>query len=164
MTINDLLKDLVISEAYKNQILKDKNVQNYINNKVFDSVFNGVVELLKPFSVVRRKFIKGYTDQADDYNGKNLILFSPLQPNSGNAIGEKWIARMPLQQNNNQLLVYFPRDIVVANEKLLRFEDKPDGTQRFRYAIPKDINKFIENPSAYISLAAVKSRLSSSKK
>ncbi len=101
MTINELIKELEISEKYKNQLLKDKNVQDYINNKVFDSVFYAIVELLKPFSVVRRKFIKGYTDQADDYNSKNLILFSPLQPNSGNAIGEKWIARMPLQQNNN---------------------------------------------------------------
>ena len=158
MTINELLKELVISEKYKNQILKDKNVQDYINNKVFDSVFYAIVELLKPFPIVQRKFIKGYIDQVDGCNSKNLVLFAPLTDN-GNAIGEKWIARMPLQQNNHQLLVYFPRDIVVANEKLLEFQDKPDGTQRFRYGIPKDINQFIKNPSAYISLVAVEGRL-----
>jgi hypothetical protein len=66
---------------------------------------------------------------------------------------------MPLQINHPHVIIYLPRDIVVANEKLLRFEDKPDGTQRFRYAIPKDINQFIKNPSAYISLVAVEGRL-----
>lgn len=158
MTIDELLKDLVISEVYRNQILKDNNIKNYIDNEVFTSVFYKMIKFLTPFDAMRRKFIKGYTDQADDYNGKNLILFSPLTDND-NAIGEKWIARMPLRQNNHQLLIYFPRDIVVANEKLLRFQDKPNGTQRFRYAVPKDINQFINNPSAYISIAAVKSRL-----
>ena len=160
MNFDELLKDLVISETYKNQMVRDDNIKNYIDNKVFTSVFKAMVEFLTPFDAMRRKFIKSYTDQADDYNGKNLILFSPLTP-SGNAIGEKWIARMPLQQNNHQLLIYFPRDIVVANEKLLRFQDKPKGTQDFRYAIPKDINQFIKNPSAYISLAAVKSQIES---
>ena len=158
MTINELLKDLVISEVYKNQLLNDNNVQNYINNKVFDSVFNGVVELLKPFSAVKRKFINGYTGQPTGCNAKNLVLFAPLT-NNDEAIHNQWIARMPLKQNANNVIIYLPRDIVVANEKLLRFEDKPDGKKQSRYAIPKDINKFIENPSAYISLAAVESRL-----
>jgi hypothetical protein len=66
---------------------------------------------------------------------------------------------MPLQLNHPHVLIYFPRNIIIANEKLLRFEDKPDGMQKFRYAIPKDIDQFINNPSAYISVSAVEERL-----
>ena len=158
MNIEELLKDLVITEARKNQICNDNNLKNYIDNKVFTSVFNTMVESLKQFPVVRRKFIYSYSEQPESCCETNILLFSRLTQ-TGRASNNKWIARMPLQLNHPHVLIYLPRDIVVANEKLLRFEDKPDGKQRFRYAIPKDINKFIENPSAYISLAAVESRL-----
>ncbi|MEN9897000.1 MAG: hypothetical protein RLZZ66_649 [Pseudomonadota bacterium] len=159
MNINELLNHLVISEIYENQILMDNNIRNYINNEVFDSVFYTIVEFLNPLSVVRRKYIDGYGDQPAGCNRKNLVLFAPLEENTYNAINKKWIARMPLQQNNGNVIIYFPREIVVANDNILRFEDRPEKTKRFRYAIPKDINKFIENPSAYISLAAVQGRL-----
>jgi hypothetical protein len=158
MNINELFNHLVISELYENQILNDNNVKNYINNEVFDSVFNAIVEFLNPFPILQRKFINTYTGQPTGCNRKNLILFAPLADN-GNAINEQWIARMPLQQNNCNVIIYFSREIVVANEKLLRFEDKPDGKKQSRYAIPKDINQFIKNPSAYISVAAVQGRL-----
>ena len=158
MNIEEFLNELVFSDEYEGQIRNDNNLRNYIDNKVFTSVFYAMIGLLENFPIVQRKFINSYTDQPQGCDGTNTVLFSKLTQ-TGRASNNKWIARMPLQLNHPHVLIYLPRDIVVANEKLLRFEDKPDGTQRFRYAIPKDINKFIENPSAYISLAAVESRL-----
>ena len=158
MNIEEFLNELVFSDEYEGQIRNDINLRNYIDNKVFTSVFYAMVGLLEDFPIVQRKFIKGFTDQPQGCSNINIVLFSQLTQ-TGRASNNKWIARMPLQLNHPHVLIYLPRDIVVANEKLLRFEDKPDGTQRFRYAIPKDINKFIENPSAYISLAAVEGRL-----
>ena len=160
MNIEEFLNELVFSDEYEGQIRNDINLRNYIDNKVFTSVFYAMVGLLEDFPIVQRKFIKGFTDQPQGCSNINIVLFSQLTQ-TGRASNNKWIARMPLQLNHPHVLIYLPRDIVVANEKLLRFEDKPDGTQRFRYAIPKDINKFIENPSAYISLAAVQDRLES---
>lgn len=158
MNIEEFLNELVFSDEYEGQIRNDNNLRNYIDNKVFTSVFYAMVGLLEDFPIVQRKFINGYIDQPQGCSNINIVLFSKLTQ-TGRASNNKWIARMPLQQNNGNVIIYLPRDIVVANEKLLRFEDKPDGKQRFRYAIPKDINKFIENPSTYISLAAVQDRL-----
>ena len=158
MNITELLNELAISEARKNQIRNDNNLKNYINNKVFTSVFNTMAEFLKPFPIVQKKFIYGYTDQPAGCNDTNILLFSRVTQ-TGRASNNKWIARMPLQLNHPHVLIYFPRNIIIANEKLLRFEDKPDGMQKFRYAIPKDIDQFINNPSAYISVSAVEERL-----
>jgi hypothetical protein len=158
MNIEELLNELVFSDEYEGQIRNDNNLINYIDNKVFTSVFYAMVGLLEDFPIVQRKFIKGFTDQPQGCGNINIVLFSQLTQ-TGRASNNKWIARMPLQINHPHVIIYLPRDIVVANEKLLRFEDKPDGTQRFRYAIPKDINQFIKNPSAYISLVAVEGRL-----
>jgi hypothetical protein len=158
MNIEEFLNELVFSDEYEGQIRNDNNLINYIDNKVFTSVFYAMVGLLENFPIVQRKFINSYTNQPQGCDGTNIVLFSKLTQ-TGKASNNKWIARMPLQLNHPHVIIYFPREIVVANDNLLRFEDIPDGKKQSRYAIPKDINKFIKNPSAYISLAAVEGRL-----
>ena len=156
MNINELLKDLIITEEYKNQICKDNNLKHYIDNKVFTSVFNEMVKFLKPFPVVRRKFIDGYTNQPEACNKINCLLFSPLEDNL-NATRNKWIARMPLQQNTKSVLIYFPRSIIVpSNENKFKYEHI---NPNYHYSIPVNISDFITHPQQFISVDAIRYRL-----
>jgi hypothetical protein len=158
MNIEELLKDLVITEARKNQICNDNNLKNYIDNKVFTSVFNTMVESLKQFPVVRRKFIYSYSEQPESCCETNILLFSPLGP-SGRASNTKWIARMPLRKNGNSGLIYFPQSIIIKNDDNFRLENIRLNNPNYHYAVLINVKGFIDAPEKFISIDKIEERI-----
>jgi hypothetical protein len=75
MNIEEFLNELVFSDEYEGQIRNDINVRNYIDNKVFTSVFYAMIGLLEDFPIVQRKFINGYIDQPQGCSNINIVLF-----------------------------------------------------------------------------------------
>jgi hypothetical protein len=159
MKIDELSKDLVIKPEYKNNITTDSKLHDYISAKDFTSVFNTMVEFLKPCPSIRRKFVKSYTDQPDKCNSKNVLLFSVLKSSSGGADNHKWIARMPLQKNDNSVLIYFPQSVIIPNADNFRLENKRLNEPNYHYAILINVREFIVNPEKFISIDKIKKRL-----
>ena len=158
MNINELLKDLVIKPEYKEAIIIDSKLHDYISAKDFTSVFNTMVEFLKPCPPIRRKFVKGYGEQPDKCNSKNVLLFSVLE-SSGDADNHKWIARMPLKKNGNSVLIYFPQSIIIPNADNFRLENKRLNEPNYHYAILMNVREFIDNPENFISIDKIKERI-----
>ena len=158
MNIDELLNDLVIASKYKEQIVNFNNLQKHIHTEEFSRVYSTIVEFLKPFPKIKRKFIKGYESQPEGCTKKNVIVFSTLNKN-GTANNLKWIARMPLLQNNASVIIYFPRSIIVESNLYFRFEHVESNETSYEYAIPVDIQGFINNPEQFISIDAISKRL-----
>jgi hypothetical protein len=150
------------------QIMANRDVENFVcSSAYFIKLAECLDNFLKPLPLqihrnrvtkFRRKgYIGGYSSQPPGCDDKPLLLFSLFHNEiGGNAVSHKWIARLPLSVECN-VPIYFPDTILNDTAIQNNLVEIKNCTQYdlYNYAIPININDFMNNPADFLDLEKI---------